>query len=101
MPPSAARSRIANAVLSSDCSPNVIVPRHSLETCRPLRPSLAWSIPARYLPGGAFLTGGSSAGRGGGSGPADPLVLYCQPFALVHKRSCNPVRYTLVVDLVS
>src|SRR5690349_14022388 len=50
MPPSAARSRIANAVLSSDCSPNVIVPRHSLETCRPLRPSLAWSIGARYLP---------------------------------------------------
>src|SRR6185437_16191958 len=76
MPPSAARSRIANAVLSSDCSPNVIVPRHSLETCRPLRPSLAWSIPARYLAGCALRAGGvlGQAG-GGGGGAADPLVL--------------------------
>src|SRR6185437_7878904 len=76
MPPSAARSRIANAVLSSDCSPNVIVPRHNRETCRPLRPSLAWSIAARYLAGRALRAGGvlGQAG-GGGGGAADPLVL--------------------------
>ncbi len=51
MPPSAARSRMATAVLSSDCSPKVIVPRQSLETCRPVRPSLTCSIAARYRPG--------------------------------------------------
>ena len=36
MPPSAAWSRIATAVGSSHCSPNVIVPRHSLRDLQTL-----------------------------------------------------------------
>src|ERR1700733_1094042 len=48
MPPSAARSRMATEVGSSHCNPNVIVPRHSLDTCRPVRPSLVCSTFGRY-----------------------------------------------------
>ena len=50
IPPSAARSRMATAVGSSRCSPKVIVPRHSLETWRPVRPSRVCSMAARYRP---------------------------------------------------
>src|SRR3984957_17509461 len=43
-PASAALSMMANPVASSLCSPNVIVPRQSRDTCSPLRPSLTCSI---------------------------------------------------------
>src|SRR5262245_15760462 len=39
MPPSKARSMIANDVGSSHCSPKVMVPRHSGVTRSPVRPS--------------------------------------------------------------
>ena len=44
MPPSAARSMMAADVVSSHCSPKVMVPRQSLETCRPVLPSRTWSM---------------------------------------------------------
>src|SRR6202451_4666785 len=53
MPPSAARSRIARDVGSSHCSPKVIVPRHSRDTWRPVRPSRLCSTPVT-LPVGAL-----------------------------------------------
>src|SRR6516164_11062223 len=84
-PASAARSMIAIAVASSLCSPKVIVPRHSRDTCRPLRPSLTCSM-IRTLTGGRaggharppkssradfLLTGEGGAGAGPYLGPAD------------------------------
>src|SRR5438552_39301 len=50
MPPSAARSMIAIEVSSSHCSPNVIVPRHCRDTCRPLRPSRTCSMTGTLPP---------------------------------------------------
>src|SRR5690606_26151739 len=59
IPASSARSRIAWAVGSSDetpcmndfssASPKVIVPRHRVETSRPLRPSLRYSMTVTSL----------------------------------------------------
>src|SRR5258708_16247048 len=41
---------IAIEVSSSHCSPKVIVPRHCLDTCSPLRPSRACSMPGTLPP---------------------------------------------------
>src|SRR4051794_12894049 len=49
MPPSAALSRMAKDVGSSHWKPNVIVPRHSVETCRPVRPKRVCSMPATLM----------------------------------------------------
>jgi hypothetical protein len=59
IPPSAARSSMATAAGSPRCSPKVIVPRHSFETCRPVRPSRVCSMAARYR----FAVGSGSADR--------------------------------------
>src|SRR5438445_9261708 len=50
-PPSAARSRTDPAAASSICRPKVMVPRQSLETFRPVRPSLACSMAAPSVGG--------------------------------------------------
>src|SRR4029453_17352962 len=47
MPPANARSRMAVDVFSSHCKPNVIVPRQSLETVRPVRPRRMWRMGLR------------------------------------------------------
>jgi homoserine kinase len=69
MPASAARSRMTNEVGSSHCSPKVMVPRHNLETGKPVRPRFTCSIRRLYLfpplPGGpAWCSSRLKCGQG-------------------------------------
>src|SRR5438067_5066851 len=49
MPAAAARSRIARDAASSHCTPNVIVPRQTWETRRPVRPRKTWRMRSAAL----------------------------------------------------
>ena len=85
-PPSAARSMIEIEVFSSHCKPNVMVPRQSRETCRPVRPRRTCFIRS-FSRGGMcqeYRTGVPTFAewRSGGWPSARSPTLYLRPSAV-------------------
>ena len=67
MPPAAAASRMALLCGTSHCRPKVIVPRHRLETRRPVRPNFTCFM-TQYFNPFIFLFPGRVEDGGGHSG---------------------------------